>query len=291
MRQVMRYNNKNWPLYIKPAVPYQNLPLGMKVYDGDVQIGYKFPTQQTGYTTTIYYSIDSTSNWQTMPNYSTASQRINVNSGSTIYFYGPLGNKVSEEYIGSVFTITGSGKIDLIGNMLSICNPNWTENIELNPRNAGYLDALFANNSQIRNAKDLYIRTTKAYTGGYNITFGYVFQNCTNLLTGPNWICGDNNDLAINSVAAFISMFEGCTSLTSAIMPPVKTTSGASRVYETMFKNCTSLTDITYAGTLGINNTNFSQNLPASGTFHNLSGATYVTGSSGIPSGWTVQDA
>jgi hypothetical protein len=57
-----------------------------------------------------------------------------------------------------------------------------------------------------------------------------------------------------------------------------------------MFKGCSSLTSITsYANDISALNClyNWLQNASSTGIFHNLGSATYPSGVSGIPSGWT----
>lgn len=57
MRQVISFNNKNWAL---PIIDYSQYPLGLKVYDGDVEIYYKKPSYDQ---LTLYYAINQISNW------------------------------------------------------------------------------------------------------------------------------------------------------------------------------------------------------------------------------------
>ena len=57
-----------------------------------------------------------------------------------------------------------------------------------------------------------------------------------------------------------------------------------------MFSGCTNLNKVvSYATTIkGKGIYNWLQNVSATGDFYNLGGATYPSGASGIPSGWTV---
>jgi hypothetical protein len=58
-----------------------------------------------------------------------------------------------------------------------------------------------------------------------------------------------------------------------------------------MFDGCTSLNSVTtYANDISATHclAGWLQNVAAVGTFHKLGTATYPTGASGIPSGWTV---
>lgn len=219
---------------------------------------------------------------------------INVNSGSTIYFYGPSTNRICKDGGNSKFYISGTGKVDLIGNFLSLCNPNWTENIKLTPtlnNTNGQFINLFSGNTNIYNAKDMYIRTDEITCGdSYGIAFGYMFNACTNLLTGPNWICKDNK-LNINHTAQFISMFHICPNLKTVTLPPI-TTYSSNRHFEGMLNGCSSLETIYYDGVYPINSTanskNFSSGMNATGDFYNLKNATVSRDANGIPSGWTI---
>ena len=87
-------------------------------------------------------------------------------------------------------------------------------------------------------------------------------------------------------------MFTGCLSLTTA--PELPATTLAEGCYFQMFYNCSSLnyikclaTDISAAVCL----TNWVDGVAASGTFIKDASTTWPTGSSGIPTGWTTEDA
>ena len=67
--------------------------------------------------------------------------------------------------------------------------------------------------------------------------------------------------------------------------------------YASMFNGCEALTAITCLGETGLDQEysgpceNWVYNVAASGTFTKSSNATWTTGDSGIPSGWTTQNA
>lgn len=294
MKQIINFNNKNWALPEPWIPPYTDIPFGMKVYDGDINV-----QRRANYYSdcVIYYQINSYSanNWTVFP---VDSVGINVNSGSIIYFYGPSTNRISRENGDGRFTISGTGKVDLIGNFLSLCNPNWTENIEITTtlnRQTGQFCSLFSSQTNIYNAKDMYIRTTNISCGEgeYGIAFGYMFRACTNLLTGPTWICGDNDNLYVNQNAHFIAMFNGCSNLKTVTLPPITSYGNRSnRQFENMLNGCSSLETIYYDGVYPINSTsnskNFSLGMNTTGDFYNLKNATVTRDANGIPSGWTI---
>lgn len=112
-----------------------------------------------------------------------------------------------------------------------------------------------------------------------------MFSNCTSLTAAPELP-------ALNLVSyCYYNMFFGCTSLTTA--PELPATTLAEHCYEYMFGNCVNLTYIkclatdksAYNCTAG-----WVSNVASSGTFVKAANATWTTGSSGIPNGWTVID-
>lgn len=95
------------------------------------------------------------------------------------------------------------------------------------------------------------------------------------------------------STSAYTSMFSGCTRLTGA--PILQAPELTNSCYENMFNGCSSLSAITCLATSGINTNNSTtdwvSSVSGSGTFTKASSASWPTGTNGIPSGWTVQDA
>ena len=119
--------------------------------------------------------------------------------------------------------------------------------------------------------------------------FAILFKNCSGLTSAQNLI------LPATSLTnyCYISMFEGCTSLTTAPELPASQVSEGS--YSSMFKYCSSLnyikclaTDITtYRYCLD----SWVQYVAASGTFIKSSSMSdFPSGINGIPDGWTVKN-
>ena len=109
-----------------------------------------------------------------------------------------------------------------------------------------------------------------------------MFEGCTSLTTAPALPATTLADYCYDSV------FEGCKNLTTA--PALPATSLAEYCYRSMFQNCTSLNNVTvYADDNSASNctTDWLSGVASTGTFRNLGSATYPTGLSGIPSGWT----
>ena len=112
--------------------------------------------------------------------------------------------------------------------------------------------------------------------------YNSMFYGCTSLTTAPAL------PATILSERCYSNMFRGCTKLTSA--PALPATTLAEYCYSTMFQNCSSLNSITvYADDISALNctADWLSGVASSGTFRNLGSATYSTGASGIPSGWT----
>ena len=115
-----------------------------------------------------------------------------------------------------------------------------------------------------------------------NYCYEYMFYGCTSLTTAPA--------LPATTLVGgcYYRMFRGCTSLTTA--PELPATTLADYCYDSMFYGCSKLNSLTvYAQYISASNctTNWLSGVASSGTFRNLGTATYPTGVSGIPSGWT----
>jgi hypothetical protein len=115
-----------------------------------------------------------------------------------------------------------------------------------------------------------------------NYCYESMFQNCTSLTTAP--------ELPATTLTnnCYQYMFRDCTSLTTA--PSLPATTLTNYCYESMFNGCTSLNSITvYADDISATYCTYSWllNVASSGTFRNLGTATYPTGASGVPFGWT----
>ena len=117
--------------------------------------------------------------------------------------------------------------------------------------------------------------------------YASMFFSCTSLTTAPS--------LPATTLATFCygQMFYDCTSLTTA--PSLPATTLATSCYLLMFYGCTSLNSITCLAT-DISASNCTNNwvsaVSVSGTFTKAASMNdWTSGTSGIPNGWTVQDA
>ena len=86
-------------------------------------------------------------------------------------------------------------------------------------------------------------------------------------------------------------MFEGCVNITKAPILPARTIYMGT--YANMFARCSNLSYIkclanNFTETLTMSN--WVNGVASTGTFIKAAGATWSTGTSGIPTGWTVQN-
>lgn len=114
-----------------------------------------------------------------------------------------------------------------------------------------------------------------------------MFSGCTSLTTAPV--------LSSTTLAerCYRTMFEGCTSLTTS--PTLPATILLIECYDNMFYQCSDLSSITMLATdISANRclNRWVGGVAASGTFTKAASMTSLpTGNSGIPSGWTIQNA
>lgn len=115
-----------------------------------------------------------------------------------------------------------------------------------------------------------------------------MFARCTSLTNVPSILPATSLENG-----CYESMFGSCTSLTTAPELPAATL--ANSCYRGMFGGCTNLYSIKCLATdISATNCtlNWVRNVAASGVFTKASAVTnWTTGDSGIPSGWTVQNA
>lgn len=120
-------------------------------------------------------------------------------------------------------------------------------------------------------------------------TFAYLFNANTGLVSAENLIL----PATTLSTACYRNMFYQCSALTTA--PALPATTLTASCYRTMFYQCRSLSYIKCLATnisASACTTSWVTTVAALGTFvknPNMSG--WTTGNSGIPSGWTVEDA
>lgn len=117
-----------------------------------------------------------------------------------------------------------------------------------------------------------------------------MFSGCTSLKTIPNLLATTLSDYC------YQNMFSGCTSLKKVDLLPAATL--VTGCYTDMFNGCTALEYVKCLATSGIDTSGtpdnstyeWLYNVSSTGTFVKAAGVTWPRNSSGIPSGWTVQE-
>ena len=227
---------------------------------------------------------------------------ITVNSGETIRFKGN-----NSAYNNSTFN-GSTASFEVEGNIMSlIYGDNFKNNSTISSDNAFY--GLFSNCTGLTSAENLILPATTLTMNSYNSMFykckslttapklpattlaptcySHMFEGCTSLTTAPV--------LPVTTLVyvCYYYMFNGCTSLTTA--PELPATTLAVYCYQNMFYKCTSLNYIKCLAT-NISASDCTSfwvgNVASTGTFvKNPNMTSWPTGVSGIPTGWTVQDA
>ena len=202
---------------------------------------------------TISYSTDSGATWTDITS-TTAGTSFNVNAGDKVMFKGD-----NDTYAPQAFSNSFSGStagFEVEGNIMSLID------------STGFTTATTLTSAD---------------------TFYELFMNCTGLTSAENLVL----PATTLTESCYYEMFSGCTSLTTA--PELPATTLAYSCYYGMFNGCTSLNYIKCLATdISANNCtyNWARNVSSTGTFiKNPNMSSWTTGSSGIPTGWTVQDA
>ena len=253
-------------------------------------------------TNAVNYSTDNGKTWTELAA-NTASPT--VTSGSKIMWKGTL-TPASSNGVG---TFSATGNFDVQGNAMSLLyGDNFKGQTDLTGKGYAFYQ-LFKNNTKVINANNLSLPATTLARNCY----GYMFWNCTNLVTAPVLPA---TTLARNCYAdmflgctglttapvlpattladgCYIAMFQDCTSLTTA--PSLPATTLTDSCYSAMFRGCTSLNYIKAMFTTVPSSTytyNWVNGVSATGTFVKNSAASWTnTGTYAVPTGWTIQTA
>ena len=248
----------------------------------------------------LEYSTDGV-NWTTAdPN---APFSLTVPAGANVYMRGT--NSIFQK------TINMDANHTVGGNVLSLIDKsNYSTMTTPPPPYSNLFSRLFNGNTHLVSAADMNFGNLVQTSGGFaadmfngctaltaapelpmttlgNSCYSSMFKNCTSLTAAP--------ELPATTVGgeSYSYMFQGCTSLTKA--PELPATTLAINCYNSMFQNCTSLNTVkclaenisAYACT-----NNWMNGVSATGTFiKSANMSSWTTGTSGIPSGWTVVDA
>lgn len=256
---------------------------------------------------TFQYSTDNGNTWN---NVSVGQTTPSINTGNKIMFKASNLSINNETGIG---IIRPSGSASVEGNIMSLAyGDNFSGQTTI--QNNYQFRKLFSGATTITSAENMVLPATtvkqqcysqmfdgctnlvktpktvgsSAMTWSGNYCFSNLFSNCTSLTTVPSGLLP-----ALNlGVQCYWYMFEGCTSLATAPLLAAPTINTQS--YSGMFNGCTSLNSITCLATAGISTNNCNSwvtNVPSGGTFVKAASASWTTGTSGIPSGWTIENA
>ena len=235
-------------------------------------------TTDNSFTKTISYSKDNGLTWNSIaPTESGTS--ISVESGDEIMFRGSNSAYSNGMSNYNNFSSSAGTKFNVRGNIMSLIDENnYTGITSISSDCFWYL---FMGCTGLVSAEKLLLPITTLANGCYS----GMFYGCTSLTTAP--------ELPATTLAPYCyrEMFDGCTSLTTAPELPAQLL--VNSCYEYMFYDCTSLNYIKCLenGRDGSRVTNdWVSNVSATGTFIKNPNTTWSTGSSGIPSGWTVID-
>jgi hypothetical protein len=242
-------------------------------------VGLISPDPQS-YSFTIYYKINEGS-WTSLT--------INHNNFNNCVFNVSQGDKVKFKatqnswYLNSKsYHFYSTATFDVSGNIMSLLyGDDFIGKRSFPSEYYNTFWSLFVSSKPV-NAKDMILPADTLLNNCYR----YMFNYCTTLVSAP--------ELPAMTLAegCYQQMFYGCTSL--GIAPELPAAHLNAHSYQEMFRGCSKLNYIkclaTYTSasdclrnwTVGVSN---------SGTFIKDANTTWPTGVSGIPSGWTVQNA
>ena len=243
----------------------------------------------TSYLTSISYSLND-GEWVTFYNSDGREDNevidINVNAGDKIRCKGIAKTYGYYDYNGCV--ITSTCRFNAYGNIMSLLyGDNFIGETDLSDNDDAFqylfCDTNAGNECLLINAENLILPATTLASKCYLS----MFDSCTSLTTAPELPATTLIDWCYNG------MFRGCTSLTKA--PELPATTLVKECYNSMFNGCSRLN---YIKCLATNisasdcTSNWVNGVSATGTFAKASSmSSWTTGTSGIPSNWTVQDA
>ena len=261
----------------------------------------------TALTKTIDYKLNNGEWVSITSNTGSSAPTITVNSGDKVQFRGNNAQYATNNYSDYNSFKGSTALFEAEGNAMSlIYGDNFKNNSTISSIFA--LASLFRGCTNLGSAKNLILPSTTLVSYCYDSMFDgcaslttapelpattlaqycyrYMFQNCTSLTPAPALPATKLSD------NCYESMFNGCTSLTTA--PELPATTLANSCYKSMFQGCTKLNYIKCLAniydTTGYT-TNWVKGVASKGTFVKTSGSRWSTGDSGIPTGWTKQNA
>ena len=154
--------------------------------------------------------------------------------------------------------------------------------VTINLSKGNNCQGMFYGCSSLTDASGITFSGTAAY-----MSLKEMFRGCSSLTVPPSTLpssFGDHSNCD--------GMFRECTSLVNAPELPAETLTNY--CYQNMFYGCTSLQNIKCLATTKTATDclkNWVTNVPTGGTFVKHPDTTWTSGVSGVPSGWTIEDA
>ena len=255
---------------------------------------------------TCQYSLDEGETWVNLP---VNTETSTVSAGNKIMFKC-TNPSTSLDY--GMGTFSSSGKFNVSGNIMSMLyGDDFVDKTDLTGKYHAFRE-LFSYCTNVVEANNLILPATTLDYSCYNS----MFKGCSSLVNAPELPATTLGD----GFACYNSMFSGCTSLTTApsILPATELVddcygymfNGCTSLttapilpatelgfycYESMFEGCTNLSEITMLATeIWADDCllDWVSGVASTGTFYkNPDMDSLPTGTSGIPNGWTVEDA
>ena len=255
----------------------------------------------------VFKSTDST-NWESMGTTDTTAITATIPANGKLYLKATANTwgVISDSWgdLSAYNMMICNNYHNLGGNIMSlIYSDNFENQTEFPNDSSGNFAKLFSNNTKLISAFKLILPVMRMQISSYR----GMFSDCTSLIQAPalpattlnnscyrdmfNGCTGLTTAPALPATTMVYScyrgMFNGCTGLTTA--PALPATTLATYCYIDMFRKCSSLNSVTtYATSVTTSQlSNWLRDVPSTGDFYNLGGATYTRDESGIPSGWT----
>ncbi len=244
---------------------------------------FSIPSGITTTVTSVSYSLDNGSTWVTTQNDSSdiVITTPTVQAGGKVLWKGMATKYATSTSVYSNFASTGNFVVN--GNIMSLLyGDEFATKKSLNSATYAF-DGLFRSCTKLSSANNLILPSTTLTNSCYNS----MFRDCSLLSEAP--------ELPATTMAqsCYQYMFAGCTALTTA--PELPGTTLKAYSYQNMFDGCSALnyikclaSDISATRCTNL----WVRDVAATGTFVKpASMSSWTTGTSGIPSGWTVVDA
>lgn len=294
------------------------MPLTFEAKEGEATVTCTVGQYVAQNTDTQYleYSTDGGVHWTRQNLSKNDVNEISVrlkNKGAKVMFRGDNKRLTTSTTTGyyTTFSSTGEGDCYFYGNIMSLLYPTTYATETSLPAPTNNSDKVYTFCSLFRNAT-FYSHSSKklSLTATELKTYCYysMFENCDNLTTAPDlpattltkqcyvnmfYNCDNLTTAPVISATELadqccVQMFSGCSNLTKA--PDLLAVAPATSCYNYMFGGCLKLNSIRcYLNPDGSTSytKNWLNNVASSGEFIKNKDATWPTGSSGIPTGWT----